>query len=154
MRNAARSSKLPAAMRVHVGEASRVEAVVRVSRDHDLVISATRPPAGSEGELVRTTKALLSGLGQTGIRLLLVGGTASLTVPGDEKRAALEPGERTGAYRLGSDELVVDPNGVSRISVKDFAVALMDEAERPVTPGPGSRSLTEASPCEATRTAQ
>ncbi|WP_030508762.1 NAD(P)-dependent oxidoreductase [Microbispora rosea] len=43
----------------------------------------------------------------------------------------LVPGERTGLYRLGADELVVDADGESRISMEDLAVALLDEAERP-----------------------
>jgi putative NADH-flavin reductase len=45
--------------------------------------------------------------------------------------AMLEPGERTGHYRLGSDTLVVDESGMSRISMEDFAVAMLDEAEMP-----------------------
>ncbi|MFE2109621.1 NAD(P)-dependent oxidoreductase [Kitasatospora sp. NPDC059463] len=45
--------------------------------------------------------------------------------------ALLEPGERTGRYRLGLDELVIGPDGTSAISMEDFAVALLDEAERP-----------------------
>jgi len=45
--------------------------------------------------------------------------------------AMLEPGERTGSYRLGGDELVVDADGRSAISIEDFAVALIDEAEQP-----------------------
>lgn len=45
--------------------------------------------------------------------------------------AMLEPGERTGRYRLGTDTLVVDQSGVSRISMEDFAAALLDEAEVP-----------------------
>ncbi|MGY1455041.1 NAD(P)-dependent oxidoreductase [Streptomyces sp. SS8] len=45
--------------------------------------------------------------------------------------ARLEPGERTGRYRLGADELIADAEGVSRITVADLAVALLDEVERP-----------------------
>ncbi|MET7300005.1 NAD(P)H-binding protein [Embleya sp. NPDC005575] len=45
--------------------------------------------------------------------------------------ANLEPGTRTGTFRLGTDELLVDPDGVSAISVEDLAVALIDEAEQP-----------------------
>ncbi|WP_330256392.1 hypothetical protein [Nocardia sp. NBC_00565] len=41
------------------------------------------------------------------------------------------PGERTGVYRLGADELRTRDDGVSTISMEDFAVALLDEAERP-----------------------
>jgi putative NADH-flavin reductase len=43
----------------------------------------------------------------------------------------LIPGERTSRYRLGSDVLLVDPNGDSGMSIEDFAVALIDEAEKP-----------------------
>jgi uncharacterized protein len=43
----------------------------------------------------------------------------------------LEAGPRTGEYRLGTDDLVTDPAGGSRISNADLAVALLDEAERP-----------------------
>lgn len=45
--------------------------------------------------------------------------------------ASLAPGRRTGEFRLGIDELVVDDTGESRISMEDLAVALVDEAERP-----------------------
>ncbi|MFF0018705.1 NAD(P)-dependent oxidoreductase [Streptomyces sp. NPDC005374] len=43
----------------------------------------------------------------------------------------IAPGERTGRFRIGSDQPVVDANGRSRISVEDAAVALIDEAELP-----------------------
>ncbi|BCJ36267.1 3-beta hydroxysteroid dehydrogenase [Actinocatenispora thailandica] len=45
--------------------------------------------------------------------------------------AQLDDGPRTGRYRVGRDELVVDEAGESRISVADLAVALVDELERP-----------------------
>lgn len=44
--------------------------------------------------------------------------------------ADMAPGERTGKFRLGKDELVVDANGDSNISVEDFAVAMIDELEQ------------------------
>ena len=43
----------------------------------------------------------------------------------------LAPGERTGKFRLGTDQLLVDAVGQSRISVQDFAVAMIDELELP-----------------------
>ncbi len=171
VRDAARSSDLSPAVRVDLGDASSVRDVARISRDHDLVVSATRPPAGREGELVETARSLLSGIRASDVRLLLVGGAASLTIPGGDGTvleddrlvpdawraiakacadqlevcraeevadwtylsppALIEPGARTGDYRLGSDELVVDANGESKISYEDFAVALIDEAEQP-----------------------
>ena len=45
---------------------------------------------------------------------------------------ALEPGERTGKFRLGKDDLIVDADGKSHISVEDYAVAMVDELEKPV----------------------
>ncbi|MFP5393102.1 MAG: NAD(P)-dependent oxidoreductase [Gammaproteobacteria bacterium] len=45
--------------------------------------------------------------------------------------ALLAPGERTGRYRIGQDRLLVDADGASRISLPDYALALLDEAERP-----------------------
>ena len=44
--------------------------------------------------------------------------------------ALFEPGQRTGKFRLGGDTLLVGPNG-SRISFEDYAIALVDEIERP-----------------------
>ena len=45
--------------------------------------------------------------------------------------AEMRPGTRTGKFRLGGDRLLVDANGQSRISVEDFAMAMIDELERP-----------------------
>ncbi|MDX3660987.1 NAD(P)H-binding protein [Streptomyces sp. ID05-26A] len=42
--------------------------------------------------------------------------------------ALLEPGERTGAYRRGTDVLLTGP---SSISAEDLAVAVLDELENP-----------------------
>ncbi len=164
--------ELPAAANPRAGDAADVEDVVELSAGQDLVIAATRPAPGDERGLVRTTKALLAGLAQTGVRLLVSGGAGSLTVPGAGGRtvmddpnflspdyrdlaqacadqleacraearvdwaylsppALLKPGERTGHYRLGTDEMLVDADGNSTISIEDLAVALLDEAERP-----------------------
>jgi putative NADH-flavin reductase len=191
VRSPARLPSLPPGARAVVGDAAHVADVTRLSAGQDLVISATRPPDGSEHDLVTTTKALLAGLAGTGVRLLVVGGAASLTVPlpgtrtvpvpgtvpvplpgtggrtvlddprymppayrdialacngqldacraepGDldwaylSPPASLTPGARTGTYRLGSDELLVDAEGRSAISMEDLAVALLDEAEHP-----------------------
>ncbi|MDM0013832.1 NAD(P)-dependent oxidoreductase [Variovorax sp. J22P168] len=45
--------------------------------------------------------------------------------------ALFEPGERTGSFRLGSDALLSDAAGKSRISMEDYAIALADEIEAP-----------------------
>jgi hypothetical protein len=41
------------------------------------------------------------------------------------------PGERTGKFRLGGDQLLIGADGVSRISVEDYAAAMIDELEDP-----------------------
>ncbi len=43
----------------------------------------------------------------------------------------IEPGERTEKYRLGKDDLIVDANGESKISVEDYSKAMIDELETP-----------------------
>jgi putative NADH-flavin reductase len=45
--------------------------------------------------------------------------------------ASIQPGERTGKFRLGLDDLIEDGKGESRISREDFAIAIMDEIEKP-----------------------
>ncbi len=45
--------------------------------------------------------------------------------------AMLAPGERTGKYRVGGDHLMTDPDGQSRISIENYAMAMLDEAETP-----------------------
>ncbi|WP_436788137.1 NAD(P)-dependent oxidoreductase [Yinghuangia sp. YIM S10712] len=165
-------SGLPADVDVRTGDARDPDDVAAATVGQDLVITATRPAPGREAELPEATRALLAGIGKTGVRVLAVGGAGSLTVPGtggrtvagmpdfpadwapiaaacaeqlDVYRAApaeidwaylspaaiLEPGERTGVYRLGGDTLLVDADGNSSISTEDLAVALLDEAERP-----------------------
>ncbi|MHB1526768.1 MAG: NAD(P)-dependent oxidoreductase [Candidatus Dormibacteria bacterium] len=171
VRDPARFHQLNTAADARAGDASNVEDVAELSAGQDLVISATRPAPGRENELLTTTRALLAGVARSGVRLLVVGGAASLIVPGAggttvvdapgfpaalrdlalacvgqlaacrsdtvvdwaylSPAALLEPGERTGTYRLGTDELLVDAQGNSTISMEDLAVVLLDEAERP-----------------------
>ncbi len=45
--------------------------------------------------------------------------------------ALLKPGTRTGGYRIGGDQLLVDGQGVSSISLEDLAKAIVDELEQP-----------------------
>lgn len=42
----------------------------------------------------------------------------------------LQPGVRTGKFRLGKDDLIVDEKGDSFISVEDYAMAMVDELEQ------------------------
>ena len=45
--------------------------------------------------------------------------------------ANLFPGKRTGKFRLGKDNMIVDDQGESSVSVEDYAVAMIDEVEYP-----------------------
>jgi putative NADH-flavin reductase len=67
-------------------------------------------------------------------------GAAFLDLLGTEKQlnwtflspsALFTAGERTGKFRLGTDQLLAASDGKSWISFEDFAVALADEIERP-----------------------
>jgi len=171
VRNPEQLCKLPTGVTSCSGDAGSVKDVAQLSAGQDLVISAIRPPTGDETQLVSITQAILQGAARSSVRVLVVGGAASLRMPGqgdttvltapnflpaaviaiaracfaqhemcsaDQQAdwaylsppAMLVPGIRTGHYRLGSDELVVDENGNSQISMEDFAVVLIDEAEQ------------------------
>ncbi|MDB4873902.1 MAG: dTDP-4-dehydrorhamnose reductase [Gemmatimonadetes bacterium] len=45
--------------------------------------------------------------------------------------AEIAPGERTGKYRSTGDQFLTDEQGRSFISFEDYAVAVLDELERP-----------------------
>jgi hypothetical protein len=45
--------------------------------------------------------------------------------------AVLEETGRTGKFRLGTDHLLADSEGKSHISIQDYAIAMIDELERP-----------------------
>ena len=169
VRSAAQVAELPAGVRGLVGDALSFDSAVGATTGRDVVITATRPARGREAELAAVADVLLTALAVTGGRLLVVGGSATLTVPGGgtlsespdypaawqpiatacadqlarcqasadvdwaylSPPASLQPGERTGRFRLGGDELLADAYGVSALSYEDLAVVLLDEAERP-----------------------
>lgn len=171
LRHPSGAAQLPDEVPVRFGDASIRDDVARLSDGQDVVISATRPPAGQEGLHKEVASSLIEGLRASGTRLLIVGGAGSLTAPDtgqlvvDDERyvlpawreialaccaqyavcrkedetdwvylsppAQIQPGTRTGNYRIGRDELLVDENGLSQISIADLAVAAIDEVERP-----------------------
>ena len=109
-------------------------------------------------ETLKNYPLILKAVKQAGIkRLLCVGGAGTLAIPAEimsgvkslgefylntlcnEKEidwvffspaGTLEPGRRTGKFRLGKDNLIVDENGNSHISVEDYAVAMVNEMEQ------------------------
>lgn len=172
VRARAQLADLPPGVTGVVADVADTPALADLMAGYDLAVSAVRPPDGLEDTLVPLTGSVLSAAAQAGIRVLIVGGAASLKLPDQsdatvltaegflptsvvpiaracnaqyelcaaEKRARwaylsppalLRPGTRTGTYRVGSDVLLVDAEGNSEISMEDFAVALIDEAEMP-----------------------
>ncbi|HKG92058.1 MAG TPA: NAD(P)-dependent oxidoreductase [Gemmatimonadaceae bacterium] len=49
--------------------------------------------------------------------------------------AMIQPGRRSGQYRTSGDQFIVDEQGNSSISMEDYAVAVLDEIERPKNAG-------------------
>ena len=161
-----------------IDDAADPEKIATVVKGADAVVSALMPPHDNADELVAVTDRIIEGIRraggkQTGPRLLVVGGAASLLIPGpDGKRVTLldsghlpaewvaiatahkrvldnlrandaiewtyfspaaffDVGPRTGNFRLGNDDLVVGANGKSEISYADYAIAAVDELEKP-----------------------
>jgi putative NADH-flavin reductase len=46
--------------------------------------------------------------------------------------AEITPGVRTGKFRTATNQLLVDANGKSHISMEDYAVGMVDEIENPM----------------------
>lgn len=158
-------------IRARCGDARDLAWVMEIAESHDVVVTATRPIDGREHELVEVARDMLLAAERSKRRLLVVGGAATLRVPGtgglllDDSTylppaaraiakacaaqhelclaneaadwtylsppAQLDAGPRTGDFRLGADELLVDARGASRISIPDLAVAAIDEIEAP-----------------------
>ncbi|MEM1053002.1 MAG: NAD(P)H-binding protein [Pseudomonadota bacterium] len=162
---------IPDAVSTLVADAGDPCQITDAMTNNNVAISALRPPSGQEHELVDLTKSVLRAARSASVRTVIVGGAASLKVPGTNGHtvlsapgflpdkvvpiaracqaqyelcstfkhaqwsylcppAMLQPGERTGHYRVGTDTLIVDLDGNSMISMEDFAVALVDETER------------------------
>ena len=172
LRTPASIGKIPEGVHLRVTDVADTEQVARIVHGQDLVISAVRPPDGREQDMVGLTSSILRACGMAGVRVLIVGGAASLRLAEDELHtvltapgflpdsvrpialasqaqyelclaeteadwtylcppAMLVPGHRVGRYRIGADILLKNDEGNSEISMEDFAVALLDEAEQP-----------------------
>jgi len=172
VRRAAQATMLEPGTTAVVADISTQANPASLVHGHDLVISALRPRPGQEPLLSALTETVLGAAATAGARALIVGGAASLRLPGKATTvltepgflpenvvpiaeacqaqyelilketktdwsylcppAMLGPGERTGQYRSGGDDLLVSQDGTSAISMEDFAVALLDEAEQAV----------------------
>ena len=49
--------------------------------------------------------------------------------------AQIAPGARTGRFRTGGDQLLIDDLGHSRITIEDYAAAILDELDDPPAVG-------------------
>jgi len=134
---------------VLVGHDAVISAARFVSSDADALIAATKQAhvprllvVGGAGSLeVAPGQALVDSPGfPQAYREEAQAGRAFLAVLRAEKTldwtflspsADFAPGFRTGHFRLGTDALLVDAHGRSWISMEDFAVAFVDELERP-----------------------
>lgn len=70
------------------------------------------------------------GIAQAHLESLAVYQTADLDWTYFSPAALIEPGARTGQFRLGGTHLLTDAQGNSRISIDDYAIALIDEVEQ------------------------
>lgn len=66
-------------------------------------------------------------------QLEILHGTSDLDWTNLAPAADFRPGVRTGSYRTGGADLVIDENGRSALSMEDYAIALLDEIESPTT---------------------
>ncbi|MFC5740766.1 NAD(P)-dependent oxidoreductase [Dyella tabacisoli] len=75
---------------------------------------AWRPEAGAQGKALEVFRASKSNVDWTYV----------------SPAKMIEPGERSGTYRVGGDQVLLDANGVSRISIADYAIAMLDRIEK------------------------
>lgn len=170
LRRANQAGGLPPNVKTLVADVSDTAHIAALMANHDMAISAVRPPDGDEDRLASLTGSVLDAAATARVPVLVVGGAAILKLPGNARAtvltapdylpaaavpiaeacaaqfarcaaeteadwsylcppANLSPGTRTGCYRVGTDTLLTDTSGESRISMEDFAVAAIDEAE-------------------------
>ena len=85
------------------------------------IVDETDVPTGSRGARILGHRIVLDGLRNvTDFRWTFASPALNMS-----------PGERTGIFRIGGSVVIRDERGESRISMEDFAVALVDELEDP-----------------------
>ena len=82
VRNEAQVHALPSAATAAIADVADTIQLSELMTGHDVAISALRPPEGQEDSLVALTKSVLTASDQAKVRALVVGGAASLRVPG------------------------------------------------------------------------
>ena len=120
-------------------DVANVEAIAKLAEGKDAIISAYNPGWTNPDIATLITEnypKILKAAKQSGVeRLLIVGGAGTLF---DIDWIFFSPagvfdqeGKKTGNYRLGKDDLIVDAEGNSHISVQDYADAMVNELEKP-----------------------
>jgi len=114
---------------------SLVDAVKRSGVKRYIMVGGAGSLEVAPGKMLKDTLTL-----PDAVRAIIEEGTASLVRLRGESAlewtffspaAEIGPGPRTGKFRLGLDTLVTDADGKSRISYDDYAIALVDELEKP-----------------------
>jgi putative NADH-flavin reductase len=114
-------------------------------RDHR-VTAISRRPVGShwaDGRVSQTRADVTDLAAWKGVALahrdaldvFRTAGTGDLDWTYFSPAAVIQPGTRTGRYRTGGDQLLTDSAGNSFITAEDFAVAVLDELDRPAHVG-------------------
>jgi putative NADH-flavin reductase len=85
-------SELPKAVKGLIGDAQNLQEITSLVKNHDLIISAVRPPSGDEMLLVGITETILAAAKAQSIRSIIVGGAASLQIPGKDETVLSEQG--------------------------------------------------------------
>src|SRR6185437_4743381 len=119
------------------------------------------PSGRAASSLTAVARAVIAGAKQAGVkRVVVVGGAGGLEVAPGKRRVdepdfpaaykpeslaeaggldwtyiapadVIGPGERTGKFRTGGDQMLFDANGRSFITFDDYAAALVNEVEQP-----------------------
>ena len=82
VRNKSQIEALPPSVTPQVADVQDTDFVAKLMIGFDLAISAVRPSDGQEELLVELTRSVLDASAKSGVRTLIVGGAASLKVPG------------------------------------------------------------------------
>lgn len=97
-----------------VGAGSLIRSDGRTHLDH-MIDRGVQPPTSKPGFLALTELREVTDLDWTAI----------------SPPTSIRPGERTGEFQLGEDHMLEDDEGQSQISYEDFAIAIVDEIEKP-----------------------
>jgi putative NADH-flavin reductase len=96
---------------------------LRVSEDGPRLVDTPEFPEGAKNEALSHAE-VLTALRETG------GDVDWFYLSPAAGFGSYNPGEATGAYRVGDDILLADANGTSYISGADYALAFVDEIEQ------------------------